>query len=376
MKRALAWSLLFPLTAIACTEASTSTTTEFGPVRTNDDGASPNEGGGSSSSSSGSAGGKDADAGSSAGEDAGADAARDGAIACTTCASELVASDPQNSILYGAAWHISVDDTSVYIARNTAAKIASAPKAGGGTLTAYTLGHYGSILALAEAGSFLYYTRNGTDGVHVHKLPKTGGGAPVTLFSATSQNGFFDNLFVSGDALWFSSGEARRYDLVTGALTTVGPAGQFITANDTHLFWMWSSQLMAAPKDGSAVAVEIAFLGTIPRVIAAYGDEVYVGSEGEIEITKIKASAPHTETKLNTAVKVSESWADVTPKHVDGSYVYVASMYASPPGIYRVPTAGGPAVLFATDAEPMAVTGDATHIYWTNRDREVRRKAK
>ena len=65
-----------------------------------------------------------------------------------------------------------------------------------------------------------------------------------------------------------------------------------------------------------------------------------------------------------------------TPRYVDGSYAYVIATSASPAGVYRVPTAGGPAELFATDTEPLGLTGDATHIYWTNRDREVRRKAK
>ena len=133
---------------------------------------------------------------------------------------------------------------------------------------------------------------------------------------------------------------------------------------------------MAAPKDGSSAPAQIAFLGTIPHGIAASNDAVFVGRDGEIEITKIGASAPHTETKLNTSVDLSESYEEATARYVDGSYAYVIAKSALEPGVYRVPIGGGPAQLFASDAEPLGLTGDATHIYWTNRDREVRRKAK
>jgi hypothetical protein len=382
MLRNLRFGLFTVLAAFACSSESTEPATNTSP--TSPGGAEPGGGNGSSSSSSGagSSGGPSSSGGSS--KDGGAssqDGGSDGGSTCATCGSELLASDLQNS-LYGAAWNIAVDGTNVYVARLTASDIAWLPKTGGAP-TRYTPGHFGSILTLVEADSYLYYIRHYQSQGYVMKLPKTGGTAE-SLFSVAASSIYFDNVIVSDGTLWFSSPstaggatrDVRKVDLATGQVSVVHPGGNFLAVNSTHLFWMNSSKLMAAPKDGSSSPAEIAFLGTIPDVIWARNDAVFVGREGEIEITKIGSTSPHTETTLNTPLKLTRSSELATPRYVDGSYAYVIADSAPQPGIYRVPTAGGPAQLFATDKEPLGLTGDATHLYWTNRDGEVRRKAK
>ncbi len=307
----------------------------------------------------------------------------DAGAPCTTCGT-LVAADATHDVLSNMPWHIALDDTSVYIACNYGSKvIARAPKAGG-TLTGYTLGQIGSVYALAALGDDLYFVWDRASTISVRRIPKAGGGGPTELFSA----GFasyvdFDNLLSDGQVIWFASGKnagggprnVRRIDPATGTVTDVYSGGKYLAANATHLFWMSSSQIVTAPKDGSAQPTPIALMGTIPTHIAVEGDAVFTGRRSTIEITKVLVAAPHTETTLNTAVALGNS-EDATPDYVDASHVYVVARADQAPGIYRIPRNGGSAELFAPDAYPTALAGDATHVYWTNSAREIRRKPK
>src|SRR5690349_5108442 len=107
--RHLTW-LAFVLAA--CDPAPSTSTSETAGATPED--AVPSDGnasGATPDSSTSNGGGSDA---GTPKKDAGAkDGAADASAPCTTCASELVAYDPQNSVLYGVAWHIAVDGSSV-----------------------------------------------------------------------------------------------------------------------------------------------------------------------------------------------------------------------------------------------------------------------
>jgi hypothetical protein len=143
------------LVLAACDPAPSTSTSETSGATPEDGTAGGDDSGSTPDPSAGTTGptGTTADAGAPKKDGGAKDGGAEAGTSCSTCASELVASDPLNVALYGGAWYVAVDGTNVYIARNTATKIARVPKTGG-TLVPYTIAATGDILALAEADDF------------------------------------------------------------------------------------------------------------------------------------------------------------------------------------------------------------------------------
>lgn len=317
------------------------------------------------------AGGGDGGAGGAGGADAGAGGAGgDEGCSGPTCGVEMVAPMPQEG---DRATTLLADATHLYFSSHMDGYVFRVAKEGGDVETLLSRGW--GVPFMADGGDVLYVlVRQGND-YWVDEVPKVGG-VPTELFRspAQSSNIDYDNLVVDEARVYISSGTngggpstLRVIDRATREVSILYPedihlARRLALVGD-DLYWKKGSRLHRAPTSGATEPVDLGVFAALGQHLTAHEGALYTVAETSIQVTRIDVDESVTQ-----LTEEPPSARDTSPPVLDATHVYLRDRTNVDKGnYYRVPRAGGPAEVFATDqgSPGIGIAVDDTHVYWS-----------
>jgi hypothetical protein len=240
---------------------------------------------------------------------------------------------------------------------------------------------------LAVDGANVYYP--GPNGIY--RAPKGGGGSPV-LVNETSDAGVIIGWTMRGaDLYWMEAAELgvssfllKRAPLQGGAASIsaqgvtvdascVGPLAVTATTVFASLLRQPGVESFPLGLDGGSPAQVWAGMDNTCSSLISDDDAayclslVYLGSAGV-------ASTIERLTNDGTTLALA-SGPSISDLAIDGDFVYWTEQTA-PGAVRKVPKAGGPSVLVASDDDPVAVAVDARAVYWSDVGGNIMRLAK